>query len=460
MPPGTPLPPSGDCEREVRALADGILAEGGEEPLPAGAVPVDPGWHDGLTPLSAALQLVGQVRSGRAAAVPSFARPPYDRQEARAAEYIVRKSAAGGGMDPVGFLIASHSYAMDLLALHRERVAMLERQIRALGEIPVLPDLTPGEAAALERAVAAHTCAIRATFGVEPRRVERWSDGERLVELQVTVAPDLDAREIRKMEARVRSSVESLPGELAAEIPLRCLHADAGRWQRVSLLADGRKPSMTADAPACGLETAIIGLLRDHCGDAAHDTGHLQRVVRMARHIAVSEGPHDTAVLVAAAWLHDCVAVPKDSPHRAMASRMAASAAFGMLREIGFPSGRLVAVAHAIEAHSFSAGIAPETAEARALQDADRLDGLGAIGIARTFAVSGALGRPLFDPADPLAEHREPDDAAWGLDHLLLRLQSTMQTAEGRRIAALRAGAVRGFMCRIADENSGADAIP
>ena len=58
-------------------------------------------------------------------------------------------------------------------------------------------------------------------------------------------------------------------------------------------------------------------------------------------------------------------------------------------------------IRHAIEAHSYSAGIAPRTIEAKVVQDADRLDALGAIGLARCIAVGAALGRPLYEPDDP-----------------------------------------------------------
>lgn len=70
-------------------------------------------------------------------------------------------------------------------------------------------------------------------------------------------------------------------------------------------------------------------------------------------------------------------------------------------------------MAHAIEAHSFSAGIAPQSLEAKIVQDADRLEALGAIGLARVFAVSGALGVPLFDAHDPFADARVLDDRAF-----------------------------------------------
>ncbi|MFA9353024.1 hydrolase, partial [Escherichia coli] len=75
-----------------------------------------------------------------------------------------------------------------------------------------------------------------------------------------------------------------------------------------------------------------------------------------------------------------------------------------------------------IEAHSFSAKIAPETLEAKIVQDADRLEALGAIGLARVFAVSGALGVALFDAEDPFARQRGLDDKQYALDHFQTKL--------------------------------------
>lgn len=204
------------------------------------------------------------------------------------------------------------------------------------------------------------------------------------------------------------------------------------------------------------VERALVAHLRQQAApDSAHDLAHILRVLAMARRIADEEGAHDACVLTAAALFHDLVALPKNHPDRAQSSRLAAAAASDLLRTLGFPDDRIGAVAHAIEAHSFSAGIEPLTPEARALQDADRLDALGAIGLARCFAVSGALGRSLVDAEDPLAEHRPLDDGRWALDHFqvkLLRLPDLMRTAAGRRIGAERAAFVEAFMRRMAAE--------
>jgi uncharacterized protein len=189
--------------------------------------------------------------------------------------------------------------------------------------------------------------------------------------------------------------------------------------------------------------------------DAAHDIGHVRRVVTTARRLAVAEGA-DLAVVLPAAWLHDVVTVPKDSPDRARASQMAADAAAAWLAAEGFPANLVPAVAHAVAAHSFSAGIAPETPEARVVQDADRLDALGAVGLARMFATAGAMGAALFHPDDPFAESgRTPDDRAYSLDHVelkLLRLPHTMQTAAGRAEADHRAGVIRAFVADLRTE--------
>lgn len=191
--------------------------------------------------------------------------------------------------------------------------------------------------------------------------------------------------------------------------------------------------------------------------DGAHDLSHLLRVWRTVRLIADREGG-DGAVLAAATLLHDSVDIPKDSPQRASASRLAAQRATALLTDLGWPPDQIDSVAHAIEAHSFSAQIKPRTLEARILQDADRLDALGHIGIARCFSVSGQLGRALYDPADPAAKDRALDDLAYALDHFqtkLLTLSGTFLTATGQALAADRHATVQAFLDGFLAEVSG-----
>ncbi len=180
--------------------------------------------------------------------------------------------------------------------------------------------------------------------------------------------------------------------------------------------------------------------------DSAHDLAHLDRVWANAQKLAETESEADLKVLLGAAYLHDLVNLPKDSPRRNKASSLAAAAAAPILRNIGFDNHEVAAAQHAIATHSFSAGLTPKSLEARILRDADRLDALGAIGIARTFAVGGAMARALYDENDPFAEARDLDDTAYALDHWpvkLFRLPEDMLTAAGKAMAMERVANMR-----------------
>lgn len=191
--------------------------------------------------------------------------------------------------------------------------------------------------------------------------------------------------------------------------------------------------------------------------DGAHDRSHIQRVVANASHLAGLEGA-DTAVVIPAAWLHDCVVVPKDSPQRNQASRLAARAARDFLAAHDYPPALLPAIEHAIAAHSFSAGIEPQSLEAQVVQDADRLDAIGAIGIARCFALGGDLGTPFYDLEEPFPEQRLADDSAYVIDHFyvkLLRLAGSMRTEAGRAEAARRTAFMEGYLAQLRAEIAG-----
>ncbi|BCP52946.1 phosphohydrolase [Kaistia sp. 32K] len=188
--------------------------------------------------------------------------------------------------------------------------------------------------------------------------------------------------------------------------------------------------------------------------DGSHDIAHLQRVWKNAATIHAAEGG-DGEVLAAATLLHDCVTVEKNDPMRPQASRLAARKAAGILEGLGWDGPRIAAVAHAVEAHSFSAGIAPETLEARILQDADRLDAIGMVGVARCFYIAGRMGSGLYDPRDPQATARPLADARFALDHFdnkLFKLAGGFQTEAGRKLATLRQDRLRRFYDEFLDE--------
>jgi uncharacterized protein len=192
--------------------------------------------------------------------------------------------------------------------------------------------------------------------------------------------------------------------------------------------------------------------------DSSHDVFHCRRVWRLCKVIADAEYPNvDWLVLVVAAYLHDICDQPKNSQKRATASQQSADRAVELLRAYEFPVGSLPAIHHAIQSHSFSAKILAKSDEARILQDADRIEALGAIGLARVFAIGALMGAKLFDPNDPMAESRGLDDHAYSLDHFqtkLLKLPDLMNTKTGAIIAQRRAQYLREYVKELLHELS------
>lgn len=194
-----------------------------------------------------------------------------------------------------------------------------------------------------------------------------------------------------------------------------------------------------------------------HETDGSHDLGHLRRVWRNCRSIAAEESGSDLLVLLAASYLHDLVNLPKSAPDRKMASRQSADKATEYLHEVGFPEFRIEAVAKAIKTHSYSAGLTAESIDAKILQDADRLDAIGAFGIARCFCVAGQILSSLCHPDDPFAENRELDDRQFAVDHFERRLfpiVDTLHTNCARRMGQKRRQVMVGFLEQLKAEVS------
>jgi uncharacterized protein len=182
--------------------------------------------------------------------------------------------------------------------------------------------------------------------------------------------------------------------------------------------------------------------------DPAHDISHVKRVVQNTLRLTEAENGN-AAVTVPAAWLHDCVSVAKDSPLRNQASKLAADEAVRFLESVNYLPELSTQIHHAIQAHSFSANIETETLEACIVQDADRLEAVGAIGITRCFLTGGSMGTPLYEPSDPFAKNRDPDDSRFTLDHFyckLLGLAETMKTEAGKAEAVKRTDYMREFL--------------
>jgi uncharacterized protein len=155
--------------------------------------------------------------------------------------------------------------------------------------------------------------------------------------------------------------------------------------------------------------------------DPAHDILHIKRVVKKAKEFCIKEKAC-IEVVVPAAWLHDLVLVKKNDTRRKQASVLSAEAAIDFLKELGYPEKFFDHIYHAIVAHSFSGGIEPKTLEACIVQDADRIDALGAVGIARCFATAGLLKRSFYSEEDPFCKNRFSNDQLYTLDHFFIKL--------------------------------------
>lgn len=190
---------------------------------------------------------------------------------------------------------------------------------------------------------------------------------------------------------------------------------------------------------------------RSGSSDPAHDVSHLLRVALWTLRFGAE--PFEEAV--AAALLHDIVNLPKNHPERAKASEYSAEKAREWMTELGFAPDSIDRVAEAIRQHSYSRGEKPSSLLAQALQDADRLEALGAIGLMRVFSTGAKMGARYFHDCDPWARSRDLDDLSYSVDHFftkLLRLSATMNTEKGKNEAERRTEVLRSFLTQLGHE--------
>lgn len=189
--------------------------------------------------------------------------------------------------------------------------------------------------------------------------------------------------------------------------------------------------------------------------DPAHDLQHILRVYKNAELIGKREGA-DMEVLLAAVLLHDIVVYPKGSAKSSKSADDSADMAEKILKGYGVSKEKIDRISYCIRTHSYSRRLVPATLEGKILQDADRLDALGAIGIARTFSVGGSEDRMFYNPDDPFWKTgREPDDRQWTLDHFqakLLRLKDSMHTKAAQEMAEERTRFIEQFIEQLKKE--------
>jgi uncharacterized protein len=192
--------------------------------------------------------------------------------------------------------------------------------------------------------------------------------------------------------------------------------------------------------------------------DLAHGWEHISRVYTLANHIAEKEGA-DLFIVSMAALLHDLghTGMPTNAKagHHTDGS---VTLATEIMCDYEIPEHLQQLIIHAILAHSFSRGIEPQTLEARVLRDADRLDALGALGIMRWSIVGAQRSNQQtrsYNPDDPFAQQRSPDDRTYMLDHFfvkLFKIADTMTTTTGRTLAQRRAAFMHSYLHELKSE--------
>jgi uncharacterized protein len=201
--------------------------------------------------------------------------------------------------------------------------------------------------------------------------------------------------------------------------------------------------------------------------EGGHDWFHTERVWKLARHIREQEGKGDLLVIEPAALLHD-ISDPKfNGGDEERGGRLA----YDFLLEEGLDRDRAEHIRRIIRHVSFKGGKGQEeidSIEFRIVQDADRLDAMGAIGIARAFNYGGYKGRPIYDPGIPVREYGSPGayyrSGAPTINHFhekLLKLKELMNTATGKDLALERHLYMVEFLERFLDEwDPGRDTAP
>jgi uncharacterized protein len=191
--------------------------------------------------------------------------------------------------------------------------------------------------------------------------------------------------------------------------------------------------------------------------DPAHDWPHVGRVISTAKKLAVDEAVN-LPCLLAAVYCHDIVNLPKNHPERSQASQMAAEKAAPLLVQCGFSNEEVKNIQQYVIEHSFSKGLKPTSLEAAILQDSDRLDTLGAIGVLRCASVNTQMKSSFYEPFDPLAELRELDDKKYMVDHYfvkIFKLPEMMNTNKGKVEAQKRVSYMKDFLETLMTEIKG-----
>jgi uncharacterized protein len=196
--------------------------------------------------------------------------------------------------------------------------------------------------------------------------------------------------------------------------------------------------------------------------DPVHGFDHVLRVVQLAEMLAQSEGA-DLEIVRAAALLHDSrIQVSddgRDANRRLDHHEVSAELAASFLKEKGWSQDRILAVQHCIRAHRFrDEQTTPMTIEAKVLFDADKLDAIGAVGVARAIAYAVQVGQPFYArPSQGFMENgtlgpEEPHSAYHEFVFKLVKIKARLFTTSGRHLAEARQQRMQDFFRGLAEE--------
>lgn len=188
---------------------------------------------------------------------------------------------------------------------------------------------------------------------------------------------------------------------------------------------------------------------------SSHDWHHVVRVLKIGKKIADAENA-DRETVTLSALLHDIGRRKEEQGKIEDHASWGAIEAKGILQNHNYELDLIESVRHSINAHRYSMGPSPETLEAEVLSDADNLDAMGAIGIARTFCFSGENNRPIATRSTDY-DGEVAEKSKSGLSHIhekLLKLKERMLTDTGKDLAKERHAFMEEFSSQILKEIS------
>lgn len=191
---------------------------------------------------------------------------------------------------------------------------------------------------------------------------------------------------------------------------------------------------------------------------SSHDWEHTQRVCRLCRRMGPAEGA-DMDVLLAAGYLHDIGRCFEDAANGGVChAEKGAQMAGEIIAPHGFSKDQKENILHCIRAHRFRGKAAPKTIEAKILFDADKLDAIGAVGIARAYLFAGEIGARLHNPfvnIEAMPPYSINDTGFREYKVKLVKIRDRMHTDTGRRLAEDRHRFMERFFQRFLEEHAG-----